>query len=55
LDLSAPLVSAWELARAWPDAELTVIDDSGHTGSPAMAAAVRQAISRFTDGDLAPG
>jgi proline iminopeptidase len=55
LDLSAPLVSAWELARAWPDAELTVIDDSGHTGSPAMAAAVRQAISRFTDDDLAPG
>ncbi len=54
LDLSAPLLSAWELARAWPDAELTVIDDSGHTGSPATAAAVRQAISRFTDGDLAP-
>lgn len=55
LDLSAPLLSAWELARAWPQAELTVIDDSGHTGTPAMAAAVRRAISRFTDGDLAPG
>ncbi|MCV7211711.1 prolyl aminopeptidase [Mycolicibacterium canariasense] len=53
LDLSAPVLSAWELARAWPDAELTVIDDSGHTGTLAMAVAVRQAISRFTDGDLA--
>jgi len=52
LDLSCPVVTAWELARAWPDAELTVIEDSGHTGSPALAAAVRHAVARFTDGDL---
>lgn len=55
LDLSAPLITAWELAQAWPDADLVVIDDSGHTGSAAMEDAVRQAISRFTDGDLSPG
>lgn len=48
LDISAPLRTAWELAEAWPDAELQIIDDSGHTGSPAMAAAVRNAIARFT-------
>ncbi|WP_445165612.1 prolyl aminopeptidase [Mycolicibacterium sp. Dal123E01] len=54
LDLSCPLVTAWKLARAWPDADLVVIDDSGHTGSPAMATAVRHAIARFTDGDLSP-
>ncbi|MGJ6127404.1 hypothetical protein QN239_33020 [Mycolicibacterium sp. Y3] len=48
------MISAWELAQAWPDAELVVIENSGHTGSPAMAAAVREAIARFTDGDLAP-
>ncbi|WP_342314657.1 prolyl aminopeptidase (plasmid) [Mycobacterium avium subsp. hominissuis] len=53
LDLSCPLISAWELAQAWPAAELVVIEDSGHTGSPAMGAAVREAIARFTDGDLA--
>jgi len=53
LDMSAPLRTAWELAEAWPDAELNIIDDSGHTGSPAMATAVRHAIARFTDGDLA--
>lgn len=53
LDLSAPLLTAWELAQAWPEAELVVVEDSGHTGSPSMRAAVADAISRFTDGDLA--
>ncbi|WP_280422675.1 prolyl aminopeptidase [Nocardia carnea] len=47
LDLSAPLRTAWELAHAWPDAELRVIDDSGHTGSPAMRNAVLEAVDRF--------
>lgn len=47
LDLSAPLYTAWQLAQAWPDAELQVIDDSGHTGSTAMSAAVLRAIARF--------
>ena len=48
LDLSAPLRTAWELAEAWPDARLRIIEDSGHTGSPAMAATIADAISRFT-------
>lgn len=52
LDLSAPLLTAWELAQAWPEAELVVVEDSGHTGSPTMRAAVETAIARFTDGDL---
>ncbi|AKS31542.1 prolyl aminopeptidase [Mycolicibacterium goodii] len=47
LDLAAPLLTAWELAQAWPDAELKIIDDSGHTGSPAMAEAIRDAIARL--------
>ena len=29
--LSSPLLAAWELARAWRDAELRVIENSGHT------------------------
>ncbi|WP_067892332.1 prolyl aminopeptidase [Nocardia vaccinii] len=49
LDLSGPLLTAWELARAWPDAELRIIDDSGHTGSPAMATAVLEAVARFAN------
>lgn len=36
LDLSAPLDTAWALANAWPGAELVVVEDSGHTGSPTM-------------------
>ena len=52
LDLSGPLLTAWELAQAWPDAELMVVEDSGHTGGPGMEAALRLAVSRFTDGDL---
>jgi proline iminopeptidase len=48
LDLSGPLLTAWELTRAWPDAELKIIEDSGHTGSPAMSTAIVGAIARFT-------
>lgn len=48
LDLSAPVRTAWELAQAWPDAELRIIEDSGHTGSAAMAAAITEAVARFT-------
>ncbi|WP_327118669.1 prolyl aminopeptidase [Nocardia sp. NBC_01730] len=47
LDLSGPLYTAWQLAEAWPDAELQVIENSGHTGSPAMRTAVLRAIARF--------
>jgi proline iminopeptidase len=36
LDLSSPLDTAWELARAWPDAHLIVVDDAGHRGSTTM-------------------
>lgn len=52
LDISAPLLTAWELAQAWPGCELVVIDDSGHTGSPAMKAALEQVVSRFANGDF---
>lgn len=51
LDLSAPLDTAWELATVWPDARLHIIDDSGHTGSPAMGDAVLRAIARFARPD----
>jgi proline iminopeptidase len=47
LDLGGPLGAAWELARAWPDAELAVIDDSGHAGSDTTRARIRSALDRF--------
>lgn len=50
LDLGGPVTTAWELARAWPDAELVVVGDSGHTGSDTMSAEVRRALDRFAAG-----
>ncbi|MEV2220936.1 prolyl aminopeptidase [Nocardia vinacea] len=47
LDLAGPLYTAWQLARDWPSAELRVIEDSGHTGSPAMRNAILEALARF--------
>jgi proline iminopeptidase len=48
-DIGSPLANAWDLARAWPDAELHVIDDSGHSGSATMAATKRRALDRFAE------
>ncbi|MBK1783251.1 prolyl aminopeptidase [Prauserella cavernicola] len=47
LDLSCPLDTAWELARAWPGAELTVIDDAGHLGSDTLRTRIRGALDEF--------
>jgi proline iminopeptidase len=47
LDMSSPLGTAWELARVWPEAELIVIGDSGHTGSDAMKSEILGALDRF--------
>jgi proline iminopeptidase len=48
LDLGAPLVTAWELALAWPDGELVVVGGAGHSsGDPGMREAVIAAIDRF--------
>ncbi len=47
LDLGAPLETPWLLDRAWPDAELVVIDDSGHTGSDALRKRIVAALDDF--------
>jgi proline iminopeptidase len=46
-DLGSPLQTAWELARAWPGAELVVVEDAGHTGSQSMNEALEAAFDRF--------
>lgn len=44
LDLEAPALTAWELAKAWPDAELTFVENGHHsTGSGDMADAMAAA------------
>ncbi|MGA6168014.1 prolyl aminopeptidase [Amycolatopsis magusensis] len=50
-DLSAPLGTAWAMAKAWPDAELKVIDEGGHFSKGAMEEAVQAAMDRFATGD----
>jgi proline iminopeptidase len=47
LDLGSPLGTAWELAQAWPDAQLVVIDDSGHTGSDTMRDEILRTLERL--------
>ena len=48
LDLDAPLVTAWELAQAWPDSELIIVRGAGHSSSdPGMSEALIAATDRF--------
>jgi len=47
LDLSCPVTTAWELAEAWPGAELLVDDHSGHRASAVKRAWKLAALDRF--------
>jgi proline iminopeptidase len=47
LDLSCPAVTAWELARAWPGAQLLIDDHSGHHGSDIKRAWMLDTLARF--------
>jgi proline iminopeptidase len=48
LDLDAPLVTAWELAQAWPNGELVIVSGAGHaTTDPGMSEALVAATDRF--------
>ncbi|MET8043428.1 prolyl aminopeptidase [Micromonospora sp. NPDC005215] len=47
LDLGGPLQTAWELHRAWPDAELIVVEDAGHLGTAETREHVLRALDRF--------
>lgn len=49
LDVSGPLVTAWELHKRWPGSRLVVIDHEGHGGKD-LSAAVGRAYA-----DLLPG
>jgi proline iminopeptidase len=49
LDLSCPVDTAWELARAWPGSELLIDDHSGHRGSDTKRAWMLGTLGRFAD------
>ncbi len=46
-DVVCPAESAWDLARAWPEARLVIVPDAGHS---AMEPGILDALVRATDG-----
>lgn len=46
-DVVCPMQSAWELSQAWPDAQLQIIPDAGHS---ATEPGIVDALVRATDG-----
>jgi proline iminopeptidase len=47
-DVVCPIMSAWDLHRAWPEAEFQVIKDAGHSVTePGIASALVDATDRF--------
>ena len=47
-DVVCPPISAWELHRAWPEAELTIVPDAGHSMTePGIRSALVAATDRF--------
>lgn len=47
-DVICPIENAWELAKAWPDAELQIMPNSGHSAAePATRKALVAATDRF--------
>jgi proline iminopeptidase len=47
VDVSGPAITPWDLANAWPGAELHIVEDAGHTGSEAMRQVTREAAGRL--------
>ena len=49
-DVCTPIMTAWDLHRAWPEAEFVVVPDASHAASePGIARALRAATDRFAD------
>ncbi len=47
-DVVCPMTSAWDLKRAWPEAELVVVPDAGHSAfEPGNVDALIRATDRF--------
>jgi proline iminopeptidase len=52
-DVVCPMMSAWELHRAWPEAELQIIGNAGHSATePGIISALVDATDRLRSGSL---
>ena len=50
-DVVCPARSAWELHRAWPEAELKIVPDAGHSATePGIVSALVEATDKFKSG-----
>jgi proline iminopeptidase len=47
LDFQSPLRNAWKLQRAWPRAELVIVDEAGHRVTPPLTREIVRATDRF--------
>lgn len=51
-DTVTPMISAWDLKKAWPEARFTLVTEANHVSSdrsPALAIALREATDRLRD------
>ncbi|WP_460798497.1 prolyl aminopeptidase [Microbacterium sp. GXF0217] len=49
-DVCTPMMTAWDLHRAWPEAEFVIVEDAGHAASePGIQRALRDATDLFAD------
>ena len=48
-DFHAPLRNAWELKRAWPRAELVIVDEAGHRPDASLERELVRATGRFAE------
>lgn len=47
-DMCTPMVNAWDLKKAWPEADLRIVDDGGHAVTePGLVAEMVAASERF--------
>jgi proline iminopeptidase len=53
-DFQSPLGNAWVLQRAWPGAELLIVDDAGHAVDAGVAREIVRATDKLRDGDSVP-
>ncbi|MBL4619330.1 MAG: prolyl aminopeptidase, partial [Marinicaulis sp.] len=52
-DAVTPMKTAWDLHRAWPEADLQIIQDAGHAASePGIIDALVRATNKFADQQL---
>lgn len=47
-DICTPMMTAWDLHKAWPEAEFVIVDDAGHAAhEPGIQQALRDATDLF--------